>query len=314
MKPLKITASIFFLGLSILTNAFASNAKTTMPGTIVVSIKPLYSLVAHLTEGVTQPALLMQQAQSAHHYNMRPSERRLLADASMIIWIGPQMETWLYKIIKQQSNAVAVISAMQADDLIVLKKRSPHSHGHEHESHELLNSHDKQDAIDPHIWLSTHNVTAIARHISRQLIHYNPENTGQYRKNLAVLLSKIEHTKDFIAANLTAQDTPFIVYHDAFQYFEHENSLNHIDTINFNEQTGTSLKQLRQIKRQITKYNIKCLIYKTPRPDVIDALNAQGEINVVALDPLGLNVDDDKNAWFKIMRQLTLNFSYCLTD
>ena len=97
MKPLiivSITANILFLTLSIQAYAFASNTQINNPGAIVVSIKPLYSLVAHLTEGLSQPVLLIKQTQSPHHYTMRPSERRLLANAKMIFWAGPQMESF----------------------------------------------------------------------------------------------------------------------------------------------------------------------------------------------------------------------------
>ncbi|NOR43293.1 MAG: zinc ABC transporter solute-binding protein, partial [Gammaproteobacteria bacterium] len=80
-------AGVFILFI-LLTSAYA-DSDADMPGTIVVSIKPLYSLVAHLTEGISKPVLLMKQMQSPHHYNMRPSERRLLANAKMIIWTGP---------------------------------------------------------------------------------------------------------------------------------------------------------------------------------------------------------------------------------
>ena len=81
-------------------NSAHAGSQAENPGKIVVTIKPLYSLVAQLTEGVEEPVLLMKQMQSPHHYTMRPSERRLLADARIIIWIGPQMESYLSKIIK----------------------------------------------------------------------------------------------------------------------------------------------------------------------------------------------------------------------
>ncbi len=82
-------------------------------GPVVVTIKPLYSLVAQLTEGIEEPVLLMKQMPSPHHYSMRPSERRLLSDARVIVWIGPQMETSLSKIISQQD--ALIITAMQAE-------------------------------------------------------------------------------------------------------------------------------------------------------------------------------------------------------
>lgn len=277
----------------------------------MVSIKPLYSLVAHLTEGLSQPVLLIKQTQSPHHYTMRPSERRLLANAKMIFWTGPQMESFLTKIIKQQANATIIVSAMQAKDLKLLNKRNLHSHGHDHDHTPAVNS-EKQSMIDPHIWLSTHNAAAISKHITASLIRYNPENTEQYHKNLETLLDKIEQTKDFIASNLTAKAAPFIVYHDAFQYFEFENALNYIDTINFNEDAGASLKQLRKISRQIEQYNIQCLVYQAPRAAIIDALMTQSGVKAVELDPLGMSISDNKNAWFELMEQLALGFNSCL--
>jgi len=307
-----IIASILVLALSTQAHVFASNTQTNSPGTIVVSIKPLYSLVAHLTEGITQPVLLMKQKQSAHHYTMRPSERRLLANAGMIIWIGAEMESSLTKIIKQQANDTTIVSALQAKNLKLLNKRNLRSH--DHHDHAPTASSEKQNMIDPHIWLSTHNAVAISKHITALLIRYNPENTGQYNNNLKNLLDKIEQLKDFITINLKAHNKPFIVHHDAFQYFEHENALNYIDTVNYNEDTGVSLKQLRKISRQIEKYNIQCLVYQAPRASIIDTLITQNLVKAVELDPLGMSVGDDKNAWFELMRRLTLDFNHCLSS
>jgi zinc transport system substrate-binding protein len=288
------------------------SAYAEIPDTIVVSIKPLYSLVSHLTEGISKPVLLMKQMQSPHHYNMRPSERRLLANAKMIIWTGPQMESYLNKIIEQQSNSTIIVSAMQAENLKLLSKRNFHSH-HRNE-HTSAASNEELNMIDPHIWLSADNSMAISKHITALLIHYDPENTEQYNKNLETLLSKIEQMKGFIKTNLKSHNEPFIAYHDAFQYFEDENKLNYIDSINLSDETGVSLKHLHQIKRRIEQHNIQCLVYQAPKPAIIDTLISQNSVKAVALDPLGVNIDDDKNAWFVIMRQLTLNFNHCLSS
>ncbi len=303
-------AGVFILFM-LPTSAYA-DSDADAPGTIVVSIKPLYSLVAHLTEGISKPVLLMKQMQSPHHYNMRPSERRLLANAKMIIWTGPQMESYLNKIIEQQANSTNIITAMQAKNLKLLNKRNLHSH--DQDEHTSIAGSEKQNMIDPHIWLSTHNAMAISKHITAQLIRYNPENTGQYNKNLDTLLSKIEQMRGFIKTSLKTHNEPFIAYHDAFQYFEDENTLNYIDSINFNDETGVSLKHMHQIRRLIDKHNIQCLVYQAPKPAIIDALISQNSVKAVALDPLGVNIDDDKNAWFEIMRQLTLNFNHCLSS
>ena len=222
------------------------------------------------------------------------------------------METYLNKIIEQQANSTTIVSAMQAKNLKLLNKRNLHSH--DRDEHTWAASKEKQNMVDPHIWLSTHNAIAISKHISALLIRYDPENTGQYKKNLDTLLSKIKQLKDFIKTGLKRHNAPFIAYHDAFQYFEDENTLNYIDSISFNDETGASLKHMHQIKRLINKHSIQCLVYQAPKPAIIDTLIAQSSVKAVALDPLGMNVHDDKNAWFELMRQLTLNFNHCLSS
>ncbi|VAW50407.1 Zinc ABC transporter, periplasmic-binding protein ZnuA [hydrothermal vent metagenome] len=292
---------------------------------IVVTIKPLYSLVAQLSEGIEQPILLMKQMQSPHHYTMRPSERRLLANARIIVWIGPQMETYLSKVIQQQD--AVIISAMQASGLNFLKQRfsrqhlsGQHSSG-QHFSRQQNNTkqnHLTANHLDPHIWLSADNTIVISKHIAQQLIASNPENTATYKKNLQQLISKITQLKNEIKTNLKDNAQPFITHHDAFQYFENENNLNYIASISFDEESSVSLKHLRQIKTSIKKNNVQCLVYQPPKPDIIEALADKTKIKTAALDPLGSTLspgpDNEKNAWFKIMRSIELNFKRCLSQ
>jgi zinc transport system substrate-binding protein len=295
------------LSLLVITRTHANN-----PAPIVVTIKPLYSLVAHLTEGIETPVLLMKQAQSPHHYNMRPSERWLLANARIIVWVGPQMESHISKILKQQKSTTTVISVMQAKNLKLLNKRKKHSA--DENEHIAATSQAESHMIDPHIWLSTYNAAAISKQISERLITLDSKNAEQYKKNLQQLLSKIEQTRDTIKTTLKNPHQPFIAFHDAFQYFENENKLNYIDSINFDDETGTSLKHLRQIRTRIDKNNIQCLVYQAPKPAIIDTLTRQSTIKAIALDPLGLDVKNDKNAWFELMQQLAANFNDCLSS
>jgi zinc transport system substrate-binding protein len=308
MHPLlKLPLTIIHLttGLVLLTLPALSCAEKEGP--IVVTIKPLYSLVAYLTDGIQEPVLLMKQMQSPHHYTMRPSERRLLSNASMIIWTGPQMETYLGKIIHQQDTSV--ITAMQADDLRILEKRK--KHGHQHDEGDI-DPHDSH--IDPHIWLSTRNAIAISEYFSRQLIIADPDNRERYENNLQQLTDKIGQLSAEIKTGLQNNSQPFITYHDAYQYFEDENQLNYFDSVSFDEETGASLKHLRHIKASIKKEGIRCLLYQPPRPDIVDNLTGQTAIRAFALDPLGQIFKDDKEAWFEIMRETAQTFKQCLDN
>lgn len=294
--------------LSVLnTSAFAADLPANK-GPIVVTIKPLYSLVARLTEGIETPVLLMKQLQSPHHYTMRPSERTLLSDARIIIWTGPQLESQFDKIIQQQRTAT-VITAIQADGIKLLAARIKHDHN---QGHRDTGEHPEADSVDPHIWLSTHNAVAISRYIAGTLITIDPEHTAIYENNLQQLISKIRQTADHINVILKNHALPFIAHHDAFQYFEREFGLNYIDSISFDEETGVSLKHLRLIRAEIQQHNVQCLVYQEPKPAIMDALTVNTSIKTRALDPLGLKINDDNNAWFEIMNRLAADFQSCL--
>ena len=312
---LMFTSSVSHAASNTPNNASGDSLKTTLK-TIVVTIKPIYSLVAHLTDGISTPILLSNNMQSAHHHNIRPSERRLTDHADMIIWIGPQMETYLAKIIQQQKNSTIKISLMQADNISLLSKRSKHSHNKEHQHSATANKLNSKK-IDQHIWLSMTNAKTMSHHISKKLITHDPDNTEHYKQNLKKLLNKIEKTDNEIKEILKDNRQPFIVAHDAFQYFEKEYNLNYVAALNTGDDTSTSLKHLKKIKSLIKKNKIQCLIYQQPKPDIINTLTRKTEVKTTALDPLGINLSNNNNyhnAWFEIMQKLAINFKQCLNQ
>ena len=68
---------VFFL-FSLVCLAPLSNGADRGPQ-IVVSIQPLHSLVAGVMKGVGAPYLLLKGRQSPHHFQLKPSDARVLA-------------------------------------------------------------------------------------------------------------------------------------------------------------------------------------------------------------------------------------------
>ena len=303
--------------LAMILLAFSASSFAAGHGTIVVTIKPLYSLVAQLTDGIEEPVLLMKTIQSPHHYNMRPSERRLLSDAKMIVWLGPNLESYLTKIIKQQKQA-AIVTAIQAEGLVLLEKRGRHKHDHhgddDHGHHQDKDSTASTDKLDPHIWLSTRNAIAISRQIAEQLIALDPDNKSKYEANLDRLVQRVDEIAASIATTFEHTDQPYIAYHDAFQYFEHENGLNYVGSISFDEETSSSLKHLREISDSIEQNDVHCLVYQPPKPAIIGTLVDHTSTSAVALDPLGLEAKDPAEAWFEIMQTIAGDLHQCLNS
>ena len=92
--------------------ACATAAPSLAAPNVVVSIKPIHALVADVMDGVGTPTLLLPSASSPHVYTLRPSDARALEAAAVVVWIGPELETFLEKpvaAIARRGDAEAVL-------------------------------------------------------------------------------------------------------------------------------------------------------------------------------------------------------------
>ena len=64
---------------------------------VVVTIKPVHSLVAGVMQGLGEPVLLVEGAASPHSYRLRPSQARALVEADLVFWMGAPLESFLDK-------------------------------------------------------------------------------------------------------------------------------------------------------------------------------------------------------------------------
>src|SRR5919106_331168 len=108
---------------------------------VVVSIKPIHSLVAGVMEGVGAPDLMIEGAGSPHSYALRPSEARALDQAEVVFWVGEGLEAFLAKPLGALSDDATVVELADAKGLRLLSTREggawegheEEEHGHEHE-------------------------------------------------------------------------------------------------------------------------------------------------------------------------------------
>lgn len=295
------------------TASFASNKPE-----VLVSIKPIHSLVASIMQGVAEPALLMKSNQSLHHYNMRPSERRMISKASLIFWIGPQLEAFLPRTLQNTRVKAKNIALIETENLIKLSiKDQHHQESHQESQHPDSTEHysASNHQTDPHIWLSTHNALVLTDEISRQLSAFDPSHKTQYEKNRDELIKKISQLKRQLEAQLFNHTEPYMTYHNAIRYFETEFKLNNIASIKPNSEVQPSALHIREITQTIKNKNIRCLFYNQPeQPSLISSLQKQSGATVFALDPVGIQIKAGGNAWFDIMQDVSNNLRACLNS
>ena len=80
---------IIIFGLVVSTNAISSE--------IVVSIKPLHSLVSAVTEGSNSVSLVIDGSMTPHNFALKPSHAKLLNNAKIFFYIDDEFESALKK-------------------------------------------------------------------------------------------------------------------------------------------------------------------------------------------------------------------------
>lgn len=272
---------------------------------IVTSIKPIHSLVSGITQGITEPELLMSSRQSPHHYSLRPSERKMLADADLIFWIGPGMESFMSRILTSLQNKNNAISLIQSPKLTLLPARSIEG---SHKHHDLNGNHSK---TDPHIWLNTYNLDILVDTITQHIISIDPKNKQQYQINSKQLHEQIRLLRKTLKHSLSKVKKSFITYHDGYQYFENEFNLNNEGFVSSSE-LQPSARRINELKKLIKTKNITCIFYDAPiQPQAIKLLLTDGNTKAYMLDPLGINIPASKKLWFDVMNLTGKQFINC---
>ncbi|MCW9021588.1 MAG: hypothetical protein OQK42_01370, partial [Sedimenticola sp.] len=58
---------------------------------VVTSIKPIHSILASLMLGTEGPELLLEKDAIPFGYQLSEQQKKQVADASMIVWVGPEL-------------------------------------------------------------------------------------------------------------------------------------------------------------------------------------------------------------------------------
>lgn len=296
--------------------AVACSPAIAAPPAVVADIPPVHSIAARIMEGIAEPALLMPPGSSPHHYALRPSEARGLQDADLVIWVGPELTTWLAEPVEILAREAAVITAMGLEGMRLRSFSEPHHHDHDHPDHQ--NGDDEHahalGASDPHIWLDPDNALVLAGEIAQSLGDLDPEHADRYRSNLAEF--EIEWAKlvaDLEARLQPVRDSRYIVFHDAYGYFEDRFGLRHSGAISLGDAEQPGVAHIREISERIREDDIVCIFTEpqfSPRlaETVLDGTDARKG----TLDPLGAGLEPGAALYSNLLTNLGRDFATCL--
>ena len=287
---------IFFISINI-------NAAQQIPN-IVVSIKPIHSIVSALMNGVSKPQLLLDSNDSAHTFHLKPSQLKLLSNADLLITIGDSFESGLSKVIRNIDQNYR-LNLSEIKELQIYDFRD-----HNEIEHDEHDEHDK----DLHLWLDVGNVQIIAEKIKQKLIEINPSNKEQYNTNYLELKSKLNQLEEKIQFQLEPiKSTPFAIYADILQYFEKNFDLNKPVIIAPYHGARLSINRVIKAKNKMKNQKTRCLIYGSENTSKqINVLTEGLDIKAHSVDILGVKLEPGSEQYFDLMKEISNQLASCL--
>lgn len=285
---------------------------------VVVTIKPIHALVASVMDGVGNPALLISGSVSPHGITLRPSQARLLSEARVVIWTGPALELSVAKIVRNLAGKAVSVSLQEAKGVRLRKLREgglwePDEHDHHGEGEE--DEDEERADVDPHIWLDPHNAIAMTGAIAEALARADAPNAAAYRANAAATVRRLKALDDRIAKALRPiRKKKYVVFHDAYQYFEKRYRLTPAGSITVDPHRAPSPRRLYEIRTRILERGASC-VFREPQfaPKMVDVLIRGTPARAGTLDPVGATQPAGKGAYESLIRGLADNLRACLT-
>ena len=197
---------------------------------VVVTIKPLHSLVAAVMDGLAVPTLLLPGAGSPHGASLKPSQARALREAELVFWIGPELEGTLVKPLRALATEARVIAATELDGVRLWSVRAG---GVWLANARAPDSHDPGIAArDPHLWLDPGNAEQIVRAAVAALSAADPANAARLTRNGAATIARLRALDRELAATLApVKNLSYLAFHDSTQYFERRYGLAAVGSI-----------------------------------------------------------------------------------
>jgi zinc transport system substrate-binding protein len=279
---------------------------------VVVSIAPVHSLVSGVMAGVAEPQLLIPPGASPHAYSLKPSDARALAEAQLVVWVGESLEPMLEKPLAALAGSARVIELAGVEGMQRLNNREGGiwGEGHAGEKHE---GHGHGE-VDMHLWLAPENARRIVSVVASQLVELDGANAAHYRRNAAVMIKRIDALEAKLKLALApVHEIPYIIFHDAYHYFEEAFSLSPAGAIAVSPERQPGAKRIAEIQQSIAERKATC-VFSEPqfKPRIVMVVLEGSSARHGVLDPLGAELSPGENQWFDLMQGLADNLIGCL--
>ena len=357
---------------------------------VVVSIKPLHSLVAGVMKGVGEPHLLIKGAASPHTFSLKPSDAREIERARVIFWVGELLAPSLERPLEVLPKRAEVVAMTELKGLKLLKLREgglweghddhhdEHGHGKAKDDHHDDHKHAKakddhhddhkhakakddhhddhkhakakddhhdddhkhakgkddhhddhkhakgkddhhdehhHGGFDAHAWLDPIYAKKWVHEITHELEEVDPANKEKYEANEKRLMARLDALNKELKSTLAPlKGAPYIVFHDAYQYFEKRYGLNAIGSVTLSPEKKPGAARLVEIRKKVRDTKSIC-VFSEPQfePKLVKVVMEGTGAGTGVLDPLGATIPAGEDAYFTLLRNMAKSLKGCLS-
>ena len=277
---------------------------------VLATIKPLHSLVQSVLGDTARAQLLLDNTASPHDFQMKPSQIRALHQADIVFYIDEDFEQFLQRVLPDLPEATTQIPIAQRAQIALVPLRGgddddhddDHGHGHDHA------------AQDYHVWLDPNNAVKMVQTIATTLAQIYPHNAAIYQANARAAITALNALHSDMQARLApVKDQPFIVFHDAYGYFERAYGLHAPAVIALDPTIPPSPKRIVQIRENLAQTGARCLFSEPQFSDkVLDVIRADSNARIAVLDPLGAELPAGAGLYAALLQGLAGALADCL--
>lgn len=287
---------------------------------VVTSLKPLTLLAQGIATTDTTITTLVPPGSSPHNYNMKPSQRRALDDADVIFWVGPDMETFLSRLLAGADFRQRTIS-LALDEPAMPESDHADEHdeyGHEDEDHhdEGHGHHDHGEGEDPHIWLDPALAEQMVEKMHKALARQPDADTDALGRNLKQFKTRMAATEAEIRAKLEpARDISLFAYHDAFVRFAEHYGLKLEGVLTLNPELTPGARHIARIQDQLGQGHHPCLLTEPQfNPGIWEVITEDLDVTFSVWDPLGTDVEEGPEGYFEFQHSIADAVLNCLPE
>ena len=291
---------------------------------VVTDIPITHSLVTRVMAGIGMPDLIVDRGASPHEYSLRPSNAASLEVADLVFWISNGLTPWLDDALNTLARNAKVIELMDAKGATVLSFREGatfETHSHQHKQDEDGHDEHKHDEdehatgnVDPHGWLDPYNGRIWLDVIATALSKIDPTNSDIYFANATQAKADIDTVISELEATLAEfRGTNFIVYHDAYQYFEKRFDVLAAGSISLGDVSDPSPARIAEVRKKVEELGIIC-VFSEPQfnSELVRTVTDGVSVKTRVIDSLGTQFTLGPDFYLNVLRGIAQSMASCL--